>query len=53
VFSALSLVLPWYIVGPLMGLTVVGMYAVTNKHLGISGSYVQFIDAAQRAVAQR
>jgi uncharacterized protein len=40
--------LPWYIVGPLLGLTVAGMYAVTNKHLGISGSYVQFADAVRR-----
>jgi uncharacterized membrane protein YedE/YeeE len=39
---------PWFIVGPLMGLVVAGMYAVTNKHLGVSGSYVQLIDAARQ-----
>lgn len=38
---------PWYIVGPLFGLCVVALYAVTNKHLGVSGSYVQFLDAAR------
>ncbi|HZU13368.1 MAG TPA: hypothetical protein VFB58_11060 [Chloroflexota bacterium] len=37
--------LPWYIVGPLFGLCVVALYAVTNLHLGVSGSYVQIIDA--------
>jgi uncharacterized membrane protein YedE/YeeE len=39
--------LPWYVVGPLMGLIVAGLYAVTNKHLGISGAYVQFVDGAR------
>lgn len=43
----LSFPLPWYVVGPGMGLTVTAMYAVTNKHLGISGSYVQFVDGAR------
>jgi uncharacterized membrane protein YedE/YeeE len=38
---------PWYIVGPLFGLCVVALYAVTNKHLGVSGSYVQILDAAR------
>jgi len=35
---------PWYLVGPLMGLTVAGMYAVANRHLGVNGAYVQVID---------
>ena len=39
---------PWYVVGPLMGLVIAGMYAVTNKHLGVSGAYVQFVDRARR-----
>lgn len=39
--------LPWYIVGPLMGLIVAGFYLVTNRHLGISGAYVQVVDAAR------
>ena len=40
--------LPWYIAGPGFGLCVVALYALTNKHLGVSGSYVQFLDAARR-----
>lgn len=39
--------LPWYVVGPLFGLCVVALYALTNRHLGVSGSYVQFLDAAR------
>ena len=38
---------PWYIIGPLMGLVIAGMYAVTTNHLGVSGSYVQFVDRAR------
>ena len=38
--DVLPIPLPWYVVGPLLGLTIAGMYAVTNKHLGISGAYV-------------
>lgn len=38
---------PWYVIGPLMGLVIAAMYAVTNKHLGVSGSYVQFVDRAR------
>ena len=38
---------PWYVVGPLMGLTVVGLYAVANKYLGVSGAYVQVVDFAR------
>ncbi len=33
--------IPWYIVGPLIGLLVAGLYAVANKPLGVSGSYLQ------------
>lgn len=39
--------LPWYIVGPGMGLTIVALYALANLHLGVSGSYVQVLDAAR------
>ncbi|MDP9471781.1 MAG: hypothetical protein M3Q71_14150, partial [Chloroflexota bacterium] len=46
-FDVLSIPVPWYIVGPLMGLTVAGFYAVTNKHLGVSGAYVQMVDFAR------
>jgi uncharacterized protein len=38
---------PWYLVGPLIGLLVAGMFALANKPLGASGSYVQ-TDAALR-----
>ncbi len=42
-----SVPLPWYVVGPLMGLIVAGLYMVTNNHLGISGAYVQVVDFAR------
>jgi len=31
---------PWYIVGPLMGLMVVALYALANRPLGVTASYV-------------
>lgn len=34
-------VLPWYVAGPVFGLLVVAFYALTNKRLGVSGSYLQ------------
>ena len=43
----LPIPVPWYIIGPLMGLAIAGMYALTNKHLGVSGAYVQFVDRAR------
>ena len=39
--------LPWYVVGPLMGLVVTGMYAIANRHLGVSGGFVQIVDGAR------
>lgn len=36
--------LTWYIAGPLIGLTVAGMFAVTNQPLGASGTYAQLSD---------
>ena len=33
--------LAWYIAGPLMGLTVVGLYALANKPLGATTAYSQ------------
>jgi hypothetical protein len=39
--------LPWYVVGPLMGLAVAGLYLVANLHLGVSGAYVQAVDRAR------
>ena len=35
--------LPWFIAGPLLGLLVVGLYAVANRPLGGSGAYVQVL----------
>ena len=46
-FHVLAVPLPWFIVGPLMGLSVVGLYALTNLHLGVTGAYVQFVDMAR------
>ncbi len=46
-FDLLPVPAPWYIVGPLMGLVIAGMYAITNNHLGVSGAYVQFVDRAR------
>jgi uncharacterized membrane protein YedE/YeeE len=40
--------LPWFVVGPMMGLSVVGLYAVANLHLGVSGAYVQLVDHVRR-----
>lgn len=44
---AFTVPLPWYIVGPMMGLSVVGLYALANLHLGVTGAYVQFVDGAR------
>lgn len=33
--------LPWYIGGPMLGLLIVGMFALANQPLGASGAYVQ------------
>src|SRR5438270_5161783 len=46
-FHVLPVPLPWFIVGPLMGLTGVGLYALANLHLGVTGAYVQFLDFAR------
>jgi uncharacterized membrane protein YedE/YeeE len=34
---------PWYVVGPLIGLLVAGLYAVANRPLGVSGAYLEVI----------
>ena len=44
---AFTVPIPWYIVGPMMGLSVAGLYAVANLHLGVTGAYVQFVDRAR------
>ena len=43
----MSIPIPWYVAGPLMSLCVAGLYAVANKHLGVSGAYVQVVDFAR------
>lgn len=43
----LPIPLPWYVVGPLMGLSIAGLYALANLHLGVTGAYVQFVDYAR------
>jgi len=40
--------LPWFIAGPSMGLLVVALYALGNKHLGVSGGYVQVMTWVRR-----
>jgi uncharacterized membrane protein YedE/YeeE len=39
--------LPWFIVGPLIGLVPVVLYAVANRPLGASGAYLQAILAVR------
>lgn len=38
--------LPWYVVGPLMGLTVVALFAIANKPLGATTAYRESLRAA-------
>ncbi len=38
--------LPWFVVGPLMGLTVVGLFAIANKPLGATRAYGETFRAA-------
>ena len=33
--------LDWFIAGPIIGLLTVALYAVANKHLGVTTSYLQ------------
>ena len=44
--------LPWYIVGPLIGLCPIVLYAVVNKHLGASAAYSQFARVFVRRVTE-
>jgi uncharacterized membrane protein YedE/YeeE len=39
--------LPWFVVGPLLGLTVVGLYALGNRAQGASGAYYQALQAVR------
>ncbi len=40
--------LPWYVAGPLFGLTVVALYALANDTLGVSGTYFQLTQWLRR-----
>ena len=40
--------LAWYIAGPLMGLTVVGLYALANKPLGATTAYSETFSFLRR-----
>src|SRR5437016_13084000 len=40
--------LAWWIAGPGVGLCVVAMYALANRRLGVSGGWLQLVNAAQR-----
>ena len=40
-FDALPDRVPWYIVGPGLGLLIVGLFVLANQPLGASGAYVQ------------
>lgn len=40
--------LPWFVVGPLLGLIVVVLYALANKPLGASGAYFQVVALLRR-----
>jgi uncharacterized membrane protein YedE/YeeE len=37
----------------MMGLSVVGLYALANLHLGVTGAYVQLVDYARRRPIER
>lgn len=40
--------LPWWVAGPGVGLCVVAMYGLLNQKLGVSGGWLQLVNAAQR-----
>ncbi|MGH2443978.1 MAG: YeeE/YedE family protein [Chloroflexota bacterium] len=41
--------LPWFVAGPLLGLLIVGLYAISNKPLGASGAYTQTLSLVRGA----
>jgi hypothetical protein len=41
VFDVLPDRVPWYVVGPGLGLLIVGLFVLANQPLGASGAYVQ------------
>lgn len=42
--------LPWYVVGPLLGLCVVALYGVANRHLGVTQSYLHVVTVVRDRV---
>jgi hypothetical protein len=41
VFDLLPDRVPWYVVGPALGVLIVGLFVLANQPLGASGAYVQ------------
>jgi hypothetical protein len=39
--------IPWFVAGPVLGLLVVGLYAVANKPIGAVGAYIQTLSLAR------
>lgn len=40
--------LPWWVAGPGVGVCVVAMYGLANRKLGVSGGWLQVVNAAER-----
>ena len=40
-FDVLPDRVPWYVVGPGLGLLIIGLFVIANQLLGASGAYVQ------------
>lgn len=47
-FDVLPDRVPWYLVGPGIGLLVVGLFMLANQPLGASGAYVQTVGFVRR-----
>lgn len=47
-FDVLPDLVPWYIVGPGLGLLIVGLFMLANQPLGASGAYVQTSNLVRR-----
>lgn len=47
-FDVLPDRLPWFVVGPGLGLLIVGLFVLANQPLGASGAYVQVAGLARR-----
>jgi len=48
VFELLPDRVPWYVVGPGLGLLIVGLFLLANQPLGASGAYVQLSGLLRR-----